>query len=108
MDSVAESFGLIHTVDTLFGLMRSPLEGRMKIKVIANRDNGYEESYKFYTMNKDFFKLTEETGISSEFYSDDEAANQLADQVRSELTQAQTNSSNFGVDQSHDDLFNSI
>jgi replicative DNA helicase len=108
MDSVAESFGLIHTVDTLFGLMRSPLEGRMKIKVIANRDNGYEESYKFYTMNKDFFKLTEETGISSEFYSDDEAANQLADQVRSELTQAQTNSSNFGVDQSYDDLFNSI
>jgi hypothetical protein len=59
-------------------------------------------------MNKDFFKLTEETGISSEFYSDDEAANQLADQVRSELTQAQTNSSNFGVDQSYDDLFNSI
>ena len=108
MDSVAESFGLIHTVDTLFGIMRSPLEGRMKIKVIANRDNGYEESYKFYTMNKDFFKLTEETGISSEFYSDDEAANQLADQVRSELTQAQTNSSNFGVDQSYDDLFNSI
>lgn len=108
MDSVAESFGLIHTVDTLFGLMRSPLEGRMKIKVIANRDNGYEESYKFYTMNKDFFKLIEETGISSEFYSDDEAANQLADEVRSELTEAQNNSTNFGFEQSYDELFNSI
>jgi hypothetical protein len=108
MDSVAESFGLIHTVDTLFGLMRSPLEGRMKIKIIANRDNGYEESYKFYTMNKDFFKLVEETGISSEFYSDDEAANQLADEVRSELSEAQNNSSNFYFEQSYDDLFNSI
>ena len=108
MDSVAESFGLIHTVDTLFGLMRSPLEGRMKIKVIANRDNGYEESYKFYTMNKDFFKLVEETGISSEFYSDDEAANQLADEVRNELTQAQDNASNFGIEQSYDELFDSL
>ncbi len=108
MDSVAESFGLIHTVDTLFGLMRSPLEGRMKIKVIANRDNGYEESYKFYTMNKDFFKLVEETGISSEFYSDDEAANQLADEVRNELTQAQSNADNFGIEQSYDELFNSL
>lgn len=108
MDSVAESFGLIHTVDTLFGLMRSPLEGRMKIKVIANRDNGYEESYKFYTMNKDFFKLVEETGMSSEFYSDDEAANQLADEVRSELNQAQNSPNNFGFEQSYDELFNSI
>ena len=35
MDSVAESFGLVHTVDALYGLMRSPLEGRMKIKVIT-------------------------------------------------------------------------
>ena len=37
MDSVAESFGLIHTVDSLYGLMRPPLDQRMKIKLIANR-----------------------------------------------------------------------
>jgi replicative DNA helicase len=84
MESVAESFGLIHTVDSLFGLMRNPLEGRMKIKIIANRDNGFEESYKFYTMHKDYFKLLEEVGLNSEFYSDDEEAGNLADQVREE------------------------
>lgn len=84
MDSVAESFGLVHTVDALYGLMRSPLEGRMKIKVIANRDNGFEESYKFYAMHKDYFKLIEETSPNSEYYSDDDIANQLQDQIRQE------------------------
>lgn len=106
MESVAESFGLIHTVDTLFGLMRSPLENRMKIKVIANRDNGYEESYKFFTMNKDYFKLVEEIGQGSEFYSDDEAANDLAEEVRNELSEARNNSSTFGLsNDSYEGLF---
>lgn len=84
MDSVAESFGLVHTVDALYGLMRSPLEGRMKIKVIANRDNGQEESYKFYQMEKDYFRLTEESGPNSEYYSDDDNANNLQDEVRAD------------------------
>lgn len=105
MESVAESFGLIHTVDALFGLMRSPLESRMKIKVIANRDNGYEESYKFYNMDKDYFRLVEETGINSEFYSDDEVSNQLAEEVRNELHELKNESFS---DQSYDELFNSI
>lgn len=86
MDSVAESFGLVHTVDSLYGLMRSPLENRMKIKVIANRDNGYEESYKFYRMDKDYFRLVEEIGSNSEYYSDDDAANDLVNQVREEYS----------------------
>jgi len=86
MDSVAESFGLVHTVDALYGLMRSPLEGRMKIKLIANRDNGYEESYKFYQMVKDIFRLREENGSNSEYYSDDDVTNQLVDQIREEYT----------------------
>lgn len=86
MDSVAESFGLVHTVDALYGLMRSPLEGRMKIKLIANRDNGYEESYKFFQMVKDVFRLREESGANSEYYSDDDDTNQLIDQIREEYT----------------------
>jgi len=90
MDSVAESFGLVHTVDALYGLMRSPLEGRMKIKVIANRDNGYEESYKFYAMNKDHFRLEEEIGMNSEYYSDDDNANMIADEVRQEMREIQS------------------
>lgn len=93
MDSVAESFGLVHTVDSLFGLMRSPLEQRMKIKVIANRDNGFEESYKFYQMNKDYFRLIEENGINSQYYSDDDdSTNQMIDQVREEYTSASKSS----------------
>jgi len=110
MDSVAESFGLIHTVDSLFGLMRSPLESRMKIKIIANRDNGYEESYKFYTMVKDFFRLTEELGPNSEFYSDDSEANRLADEVRNEHTilNAKDNLTSPQTDEDYDKLFGAL
>jgi replicative DNA helicase len=112
MDSVAESFGLIHTVDALFGLMRSPLESRMKIKVIANRDNGYEESYKFYTMHKDYFRLSEESGQNSEFYSDDEEVSRMADELRSEYSEI-TNSPKPAmvdniIEDDYDALFNSI
>ena len=113
MDSVAESFGLVHTVDALYGLMRSPLEGRMKIKVIANRDNGFEESYKFYAMEKDYFRLTEERGMNSEYYSDDDIANSLQDQVREEYNTASSSSNTQDkpapmADEEYDDLFNSI
>lgn len=110
MDSVAESFGLIHTVDSLFGLMRSPLESRMKIKVIANRDNGYEESYKFYTMFKDYFRLTEETGLNSEFYSDDEEVNRLEDEMRNEYSAISNEVSQNEVDteEDYDALFESL
>jgi replicative DNA helicase len=113
MDSVAESFGLIHTVDALFGLMRSPLESRMKIKVIANRDNGYEESYKFYSMHKDFFRLTEEVGANSEFYSDDEEVNRMAEELRSEYQEIdkkieEQKSSTVKTDEDYDSLFASI
>ncbi len=84
MDSIAESFGLVHTVDALYGIMRSPLEKRMKINVIANRDDGYEGSYKFYQMKTDYFRLTEEVGINSEYYSDDEEVGQLEEEIREE------------------------
>jgi hypothetical protein len=82
MDSVAESFGLIHTVDALYGLMRSPLEQRMKIKLIANRDNGYEESYKFYDMKKDYMRLDESVGENSEYYSDDQEIGRMENELR--------------------------
>ena len=110
MESVAESFGLIHTVDSLFGLMRSPLESRMKIKVIANRDNGYEESYKFYTMHKDYFRLTEEVGQNSEFYSDDEEVNKMQDELRTEYSEiaSQPKEKSSDTDDDYDALFNSI
>jgi valyl-tRNA synthetase len=54
----------------------------MKIKLIANRDNGYEESYKFFEIHKEYLKLTESVGPNSEFYSDDEEVNQMEEEVR--------------------------
>ena len=108
MDSVSESFGLVHTVDALYGLMRQPLESRMKIKVIANRDNGYEESYKFYGMQKDYMRLVEETGPTSEYYSDDDEANAMVDQIREEYTQFSEEVTQSIQEDDYDALFNSI
>lgn len=90
MDDVAESFGLVHTVDTLFGLMRGPLERRMKIKLIANRDGGYIESFKMFRLDYEYSKLIEETDPASEYYSDDDDTLSLEDQMRTQYTTAQT------------------
>ena len=90
MSDIAESFGLVHTVDSLFGLMRGPMEKRMKIKLIANRDGGYNESFKMYRMSYEFAKLIEETDPSSEFYSDDDDTQSLENQMRNQYHSAQT------------------
>ena len=90
MSDIAESFGLVHTVDSLFGLIRGPMEKRMKIKLIANRDGGYNESFKMYRMNYEFAKLIEETDPASEFYSDDDDTQTLENQMRNQYQTAQT------------------
>jgi replicative DNA helicase len=90
MSDIAESFGLVHTVDSLFGLMRGPMEKRMKIKLIANRDGGYNESFKMFRMNYEFAKLIEETDPASEFYSDDDDTQSLENQMRNQYHSAQT------------------
>lgn len=90
MSDIAESFGLVHTVDSLFGLMRGPMEKRMKIKLIANRDGGYNESFKMFRMSYEFAKLVEETDPASEFYSDDDDTQSLENQMRSQYNTAQT------------------
>ena len=90
MSDIAESFGLVHTVDSLFGLMRGPMEKRMKIKLIANRDGGYNESFKMYRMSYEFAKLVEETDPASEFYSDDDDTQSLENQMRNQYHSAQT------------------
>ena len=90
MSDIAESFGLVHTVDSLFGLMRGPMEKRMKIKLIANRDGGYNESFKMYRMSYEFAKLIEETDPASEFYSDDDDTQSLENQMRNQYHSAQT------------------
>jgi replicative DNA helicase len=90
MSDIAESFGLVHTVDSLFGLIRGPMEKRMKIKLIANRDGGYNESFKMFRMSYEFAKLIEETDPASEFYSDDDDTQSLETQMRNQYQTAQT------------------
>lgn len=89
MADVAESFGLVHTVDTLYGLMRGPMEKRIKIKVIANRDEGYTESFKMYRMFYDFSRLVEETDPASEYYSDDDDISSIEDDLRQQYASVQ-------------------
>ena len=91
MSDIAESFGLVHTVDSLFGLIRGPMEKRMKIKLIANRDGGYTESFKCYRMDYDYSRLTEESDIASQFYSDDEDTQNLENQMRKQYNNVNGN-----------------
>lgn len=97
MEDVAESFGLIHTVDTLFGLTRQPLEKHMKIKVIANRDGGETESYQKYDIDYSKSRLREMTGPADTFYSDD---NESAE-MEAELQQSYNNVNNDLLRQVH-------
>ena len=90
MSDIAESFGLVHTVDSLYGLMRGPMEKRIKIKVIANRDEGYTESFKMYRMFYDFSRLVEETDPASEYYSDDDDISSIEDDLRLQYANVQT------------------
>jgi hypothetical protein len=119
MSDIAESFGLVHTVDSLFGLIRGPMERRMKIKLIANRDGGYTESFKMYRMDYDYARLVEETDPASQYYSDDDDTISLENEMRN---QYQSHSSQNGIQpitattlppvpagvSPHDDILNSI
>jgi KaiC/GvpD/RAD55 family RecA-like ATPase len=125
MSDVAESFGLVHTVDSLFGLTRGPMESRMKVKLIANRDGGYNESFKMFRLNYEYAKMIEETDPASEFYSDDDDTQSLENQMRNQYHTVQTTEPpniDFSSDlpqlpppikpnkqlESHDDILDSI
>lgn len=71
LDSAAESSGLIATVDSFFGIMGEPGGDTVTIKNIANRDEGYMESYKVYHKVMDYFRIREAVGPDSEYWSDE-------------------------------------
>ena len=62
LDSVAESSGLVATVDTLIGLS-SDSEEQLKMKVVANRDNGHMGSYAMYVKNFEFYRIEEDCSV---------------------------------------------
>jgi KaiC/GvpD/RAD55 family RecA-like ATPase len=61
--SVAESAGLLHTVDLLFGLISEPVmkaKGECYIKCLLNRVGGYENNKKRYLVNWKYARIEED------------------------------------------------
>ncbi len=66
MSAVAESSGLVATVDLMFGIIQDPkmyLDREYKLKVIANRNEGYKNAYIKYGILYDYMRLDEQGDI---------------------------------------------
>jgi hypothetical protein len=60
--SAAESSGLVATVDGLFGIIQDPImyaNREYKLKIIANRDDGYKNSHKIFNVDYNYMRITE-------------------------------------------------
>jgi len=63
MNSASESSGLVATVDGMFGIIQDPLmysNNEYKLKVLANRDEGYKNSYKKFNVDYSFMRISED------------------------------------------------
>ena len=63
MNSASESSGLVATVDGMCGIIQDPLmysNNEYKLKVIANRDEGYKNSYKKFIVDYTHMRITED------------------------------------------------
>ena len=85
LDSASESSGLVATVDSLFGIMGEPGGSQVTIKNIANRDEGYMESYKKFNKVWEFFRIQEDNTDDGEYWSDEpgKIESQLDDMYKS-------------------------
>ena len=62
INSAAESSGLVATVDGLFGIIQDPLmyaNREYKLKLIANRDDGYKNAYKMFNVDYNYMRIGE-------------------------------------------------
>lgn len=60
--SAAESSGLVATVDGLFGIIQDPImyaNREYKLKLIANRDDGYKNAHKMFNVDYNFMRIIE-------------------------------------------------
>ncbi len=63
MNSASESSGLVATVDGMFGIIQDPLmytAGEYKLKLLANRDEGYKNSYKKFLVDYQHMRISED------------------------------------------------
>jgi archaellum biogenesis ATPase FlaH len=62
ISSASESSGLVATVDGLFGIIQDPMmyaNREYKLKLIANRDDGYKNAYKMYSVDYAYMRVME-------------------------------------------------
>lgn len=60
--SASESSGLVATVDGLFGIIQDPImyaNREYKLKMIANRDDGYKNSHKMFRVDYNYMRIIE-------------------------------------------------
>jgi len=64
MNSASESSALIATVDGMFGIIQDPLmyaNNEYKLKLLANRDEGYKNSYKKFIVDYNYMRIIEDS-----------------------------------------------
>ena len=63
MNSASESSGLVATVDGMFGIIQDPMmytNNEYKLKLLANRDEGYKNSYKKFIVDYNYMRISED------------------------------------------------
>jgi hypothetical protein len=63
MNAVSESSGLVATVDLMFGIIQTPKmysESQYKLKVLANRDEGYKNAMKIFNVDYPYMRIQED------------------------------------------------
>jgi archaellum biogenesis ATPase FlaH len=69
MNAVAESSGLVATVDLMFGIIqdtRMYAEKQYKLKVLANRNEGFKNAFMKYSVDYNYMRLTEYGDITDD------------------------------------------
>ena len=64
INSAAESSGLVATVDGMFGIIQDPMmyaNRDYKLKILANRDDGYKNAHKIFNVDYKFMRIVEDT-----------------------------------------------
>ena len=63
LEQIAESAALIHTVDGLFGIIQDEImymNSEYLLKTLANREEGYKNSKKRFSISYDYMRITED------------------------------------------------
>lgn len=78
--AAAESSGLVATVDLMMGIIQDPAmynDKKYKLKVLANRGEGYKNAHKIFDINYDHMRISEDSSLICEEGNNPEfAANQ--------------------------------